>query len=202
MLWLNQWAGRTALLDWPEKLIVGDQFIPVCMSFCILAMWFVARDPQARNGHQRAVLRALIAVGFANLVVLILNGHYFRERPFAEHELTLLFYQPTDSSFPANPAAVAFAMASGMWQGSRRVGAFLYGLATPLGTVQDICGSLLSLRRGGRRPHRGVHQPPGSDRFKTRRTLTHPGAQRRQDSSPGLSPYPSSLDGVSPFAVN
>ena len=140
MLWLNQWAGRTALLDWPEKLIVGDQFIPVCMSFCILAMWFVARDPQARNGHQRAVLRALIAVGFANLVVLILNEHYFRERPFAEHELTLLFYQPTDSSFPANPAAVAFAMASGMWQGSRRLGAFLYGLATLWGLSRIYAG--------------------------------------------------------------
>ena len=140
VLWLNQWAGRTALLDWPEKLIVGDQFIPVCMSFCILAMWFVARDPQARNGHQRAVLTALIAVGFANLVVLILNGHYFRERPFAEHELTLLFYQPTDSSFPANPAAVAFAMASGMWQGSRRVGAFLYGLATLWGLSRIYAG--------------------------------------------------------------
>lgn len=140
VLWLNQWAGRTALLDWLEKLIVGDQFIPVCMSLCILAMWFAARDPQARNGHQRAVLRALIAVGFANLAVLILNQHYFRERPFAEHELTLLFYQPTDSSFPANPAAVAFAMASGVWQGNRKLGAFMYGLATLWGLSRIYAG--------------------------------------------------------------
>ena len=140
VLWLNQWAGRSATLDAVEKLIVGDHFIPVSISLCLLAMWFVGRDSQRRNGRQRAVLRALLAVGFANLVVLILNQYYFRDRPFTEHELTVLFYQPTDSSFPANPAAVAFAMASGMWQGSRKLGAFVYGLAVVWGLSRIYAG--------------------------------------------------------------
>ena len=140
VLWLNQWAGRSATLDAIEKLIVSDYFIPVSMSLCLLAMWFVGKDTRTRDAHQRAVLRALIAVGFANLVVLMLNQHYFRDRPFADHELTLLFYQPTDSSFPANPAAVAFAMASGMWEGSRKLGAFLYGLATLWGLSRVYAG--------------------------------------------------------------
>ena len=140
VLWLNQWAGRSATLDAIEKLIVSDYFIPVSMSLCLLAMWFVGKDTRTRDAHQRAVLRALIAVGFANLVVLMLNQHYFRDRPFANHELTLLFYQPTDSSFPANPAAVAFAMASGMWEGSRKLGAFLYGLATLWGLSRVYAG--------------------------------------------------------------
>ena len=140
VLWLNQWAGRSATLDAVEKLIVSDYFIPVSMSLCLLAVWFVGKDTRTRDANQRAVLRALIAVGFANLVVLILNQHYFRDRPFADHELTLLFYQPTDSSFPANPAAVAFAMASGMWQGGRKLGAFLYGLATLWGLSRVYAG--------------------------------------------------------------
>ena len=140
VLWLNQWAGRFAYLDAAEKLIVSDYFIPVFISLCLLGMWFVGRDHRTRDAHQRAVLRALIAVGFANLVVILLNQHFFRERPFVEHELTLLFYQPTDSSFPCNPAAVAFAMSSGMWQGSRKLGAFLYGLAALWGLSRIYAG--------------------------------------------------------------
>lgn len=140
VLWLNQWVGRFSTLDGAGKLIVGDYFIPVSISLLLLAMWFVGRDPRTRDANQRAVLRALIAVGFANLVVLIMNEHYFRARPFAEHELALIFYQPTDSSFPANPAAVAFAMASGMWQGSRKLGAFLYGLAVLWGLSRIYAG--------------------------------------------------------------
>ena len=140
VLWLNEWAGRFALLDWLEKLIIGDYFIPAFMGLCLVAAWFVGRDPKSRDARQRAVLKALIAVGFANLVVLILNQHYFRARPFEEYELNLLFYQPTDSSFPSNPAAVGFAMAAGMWQGSRRLGVFLYGLAALWGLSRIYAG--------------------------------------------------------------
>ncbi|MCE2462683.1 MAG: phosphatase PAP2 family protein [Dehalococcoidia bacterium] len=140
VLWLNQWAGRYALLDKVERLIVSDYFIPVLAALFLVFVWFAGRDARQRDAHQRAVLRALIAVGFANLTVLILNQHYFRERPFVEYELTLLFYPPTDSSFPANPAAVTFAMASGMWQGSRKLGAFLYGLAALWGLSRIYAG--------------------------------------------------------------
>ena len=140
VLWLNQWAGRFAVLDAVERLIVSDYLIPVSISLSLLAMWFMGRDPKSRDGHQRAVLRALIAVGFANLVVLVLNQYYFRDRPFVEHEVTLLFYEATDSSFPCNPAVVAFAMASGVWQGSRKLGAVLYGLATLWGVSRIFAG--------------------------------------------------------------
>ena len=140
VVWLNQWAGRFALMDGLEKLIISDYFIPAFIGLCLLAAWFLGRDPQSRDARQRAVLKALIAVGFANLVVLILNQHYFRARPFEEYELNLLFYQPTDSSFPSNPAAVGFALAAGMWQGSRRLGALLYGLATLWGLSRIYAG--------------------------------------------------------------
>ncbi len=129
VLWLNQWAGRFAVLDAVEKLIVSDYFIPVCFALCLMGSWFVGQDVSARDGRQRAVLTALASVGFASLVVLILNQYYFRERPFVDHDITVLLYQPTDSSFPAHPAAVAFAMASAVWQRSRKLGTFLYALA-------------------------------------------------------------------------
>ena len=41
----------------------------------------------------------------------------------------MLCYQPTDSSFPANPVAVAFAMATPVWRAHRGLGLSLFGLA-------------------------------------------------------------------------
>jgi undecaprenyl-diphosphatase len=54
-------------------------------------------------------------LGLANLAVLIVNQFVFRERPLAQDELTTLLYPATDSSFPSNPAAVAFAAAAAVW---------------------------------------------------------------------------------------
>ena len=140
VLWLNQWVGRFTPGDAAVKLVVSDYFVPVSIALCLLAMWFAGRDPAHRNAHQRAVLRALIGIGFANLAVLAFNHYYFRERPFAEHELAMLFYQPTDSSFPANPAVVAFAAASGIWQANRRLGAVFFGMAGLWGLSRVYAG--------------------------------------------------------------
>ena len=140
VLWLNQWAGRSAFLDEVAEVVASDYFIPAFMGLCLIAAWFGGRDARRRDSQQRAVLVALATVGFASLVVLILNQHYFRLRPYAEHELTLLLYPATDSSFPAHPAAVAFAMAAGMWQGSRKLGLFLYGLAALWGLSRIYAG--------------------------------------------------------------
>ena len=190
VLWLNQWVGSFDALDAAAKLIVGDYFIPVSMSFLLLAAWFMGRSPEARDANQRAVLRALLAIGFANLVVLILNDHYFRLRPFAENDLTLLFYEPTDSSFPANPAAVGFAMASGMWQGSRRLGGLMYALAALWGPIQDLCRSILSLRRSGGGPDRHRSEPCRGPGFEDDRTPPHPGPAGYQGAAPGLRLHP------------
>ena len=72
--------------------------------------------------------------------MLIINQHYFRARPFEELDITLLFYQPTDSSFPANPTAVAFAMASGMWQANRKLGLVFFLVAAIWGVSRVYAG--------------------------------------------------------------
>jgi undecaprenyl-diphosphatase len=121
-LWINQWVGHFSAWDAVARVLVSDYFVPSVLSLGVLGMWFVGENATERDRHQRAAFRAMIAMGLANLAVLIINQHYFRPRPFVEHEVALLFYRPTDSSFPANPAAMAFAMASGMWEGNRKVG--------------------------------------------------------------------------------
>ena len=127
--WLNQGIGRSALLDHAGYLVVSDYCIPLAMSFWMLGLWFTGRNREARSRNQRAVLGAAISLGFANLVVLIMNQYLFRERPLAQHELGNLLYQASDSSFPSNPAAVSFAAAMGVWLGNRRGGLVLFCLA-------------------------------------------------------------------------
>ena len=129
VVWLNQGIGRFYLLDRVTYLLVSDYFLPLAMCFWALGLWFRGEDLQARIRNQKAVLAGAISLGFANLVVLVLNQAYFRERPFGQYELSNLLYASTDSSFPANPAAVAFAMATGVWLGNRRASAVLFFLA-------------------------------------------------------------------------
>lgn len=137
LLWLNSWVGAFPWLDGLVRLVVGDYLIPVLLSLLLLGMWFGARDPRLRECSQKAVFAAFIGIGFANLAVLMINQHLFRLRPFYDHPLTLLFYAPTDSSFPANPAAVGFVLALGVWLGHRRLGlaAFLLAGAWALSRV-------------------------------------------------------------------
>lgn len=130
VVWLNRGIGRVAILDHVGYLVVSDYFVPLMISFCLLWLWFSGKDAAARGHNQKAVFRAALSLGFANLVVVILNHHFFRDRPFTQYELANLLYQPTDSSFPANPAAISFAAAMGVWLGNRRIGLVLFSLAT------------------------------------------------------------------------
>ncbi|MDY6908055.1 MAG: phosphatase PAP2 family protein [Chloroflexota bacterium] len=132
---INGLAGRWGVLDGLMTLVVGEYFIPVAMVMVLLAMWLWGRDRAEREKNQAAVFCALIGVGFANAVIQVLNDHLDTPRPFELYGIYpdglvhLLFYQPTDPSFPSNIAAVGFAFAVGAWSGNRWAGGILLGLA-------------------------------------------------------------------------
>ncbi|MBI2165366.1 MAG: phosphatase PAP2 family protein [Chloroflexi bacterium] len=121
-------------------VLVSDYFIPAIFALVLFSLWFAGRDRVEREAHQRAVGISMTALGIANLAVQVINSVYFRPRPFVQYELDLLFYRPTDSSFPANPAALTFAIATGVWGGNRRVGAALYALAVLYGLSRVYAG--------------------------------------------------------------
>ena len=129
-LWINGWVGRWPLFDRVMTWVVSDYLVPVAFALVLVALWFSGRDAEARRRYQIAVFVAMSSMGFASLAVFISNAVYFRPRPFADHDVSLLFYQPTDSSFPANAMAATFAVAAAIWAVNRRVGALLYAGAT------------------------------------------------------------------------
>jgi undecaprenyl-diphosphatase len=140
VVWLNGLVGVSPLFDSLMRLLVSDYLAPVLIALMLLGMWFGAPLPAARVRQQKAVLSALIGMALGNLATLIVNQLVFRPRPFVDHPLTLLFYQPTDSSFPANPAVVGFALAAGIWGGNRRMGVAAYALASLWGFSRVFAG--------------------------------------------------------------
>ncbi len=149
LVWLNGWVGHFPWLDAVVKVAISDYLVPVFLALVLLGLWFAGRTESLRSRYQRAVLNAVAGLALANLLVELFNHFLFRPRPFADYDLSLLFYQPTDSSFPSNPAVVGFAVATSIWLWNRKVGtallcvAALYSLSRVYGGVSyplDVLG--------------------------------------------------------------
>lgn len=138
--WINGLAGQMPLLDALMRLLVNEPFVPTTMALILFWLWFDGESPEERANGQRAVIYAVLSLLVANIVVKACNLVYFRPRPFVDHEVNLLFYRPTDSSFPSNPAAVGFAFATGVWLLKRRVGLVMFVLAALFAFSRVFCG--------------------------------------------------------------
>ena len=131
------------MFDHVAKVLASDYLFPLVFSVVMFAMWFVGRDATERRLYQRATLIGAVAIGIANLVVDIIDSAYDRQRPFDElgDSMTLLFYRSTDPSFPANPMAVVFAVAMAVMLAHRRLGWWLFALATIYSVLRVYVGT-------------------------------------------------------------
>ena len=139
-LWLNGWVGRAPALDRLVEWVVSDYLVPAALALTLLGLWFVGDGASARLKNQVGVLVALSSMALSSGTVMLINSMYFRPRPFADHDVSLLFYQPTDSSFPANPAAATFAIAAAVWGINRRAGVALLVMAWFYGAARVYAG--------------------------------------------------------------
>lgn len=136
---LNGTAGSFPPLDQLMEALVSDYLVPVFGSLVLVGLWLWGRGAE-RVANQITVLIATSSVGIANAVTAVVNGHYFRRRPFLDYDLSLLFYEPTDSSFPANTTAVGFALATAVFLRHRKLGGGLYVLAFLWGFARVYAG--------------------------------------------------------------
>jgi undecaprenyl-diphosphatase len=137
---LNGLAGRSPVFDGLVRLLVNDYALTTALVVVPFGLWFSGATAQERERNQRGALAAAASMFVANLFVKALNLVYYRPRPFASHELNLLFYHPSDSSFPSNPASVGFCIATAVWLFNRTAGWVLYALASLLGLARLISG--------------------------------------------------------------
>ncbi len=121
---INGFAGRVAFLDFLARLLVNDYFLTTLMGLSLVILWFEGYTTQEREEHQIGVLHTLLSVGLASILIKLCNWNYYRLRPFAALDrVNMLFYAPSDSSLPSNPANIAFCMAAAIWLWNRRLGA-------------------------------------------------------------------------------
>ena len=139
-LWINGWVGTSTIFDRMIQWVVSDYLIPVVFSVILLGLWFGWADQAMRERHQRGVMLAGIGLGIASAAVKIVNVFYFRPRPFDSFDVDLLFYPPTDSSFPSNPVAIVVAMAAGVWMANKRIGTAMYIVAFLFGISRVYAG--------------------------------------------------------------
>ena len=121
------------------NVLVSDYFVPVTGSLALIALWMTGPN-DTRPLNQVTAMVAAGALGGANAITTIINGIVERPRPFVDNELTLLFYAPTDPSFPSNTASVGFALATAVFLRHRRLGGALYALAFCWGFARVYAG--------------------------------------------------------------
>ncbi len=135
---LNSLAGRSSELDFLLATMASDFLIPVGLGLILFHKWFSGRTDNQMKYNQKLVLISLVNMAIAALLVFILNLWFFRERPFAVHDVTLIFYQPTDSSMPSNFATGTFALVLPMLRVNLQQAALMI-LMVLTGSLARVC---------------------------------------------------------------
>ncbi len=111
---INGLAGKSGFLDWLVRVFVNDHFVPAVMGLMLIVMLLKGRDRNADRANIDGVAKVIMTVALANVMVSLIGVFITRNRPFIDHSVPhLLFYTPTDTSFPSNPAATTFAFFAG-----------------------------------------------------------------------------------------
>ncbi|MCH7969527.1 MAG: phosphatase PAP2 family protein [Chloroflexi bacterium] len=142
VIWLNGLSGNVVIFDDLMRLVASDYLMPLTFSLGMLALWLSGRNPVERAKYQLATLVGISALALSNGAVWLINITWDRPRPFVDHgdQLNLLFYPPTDPSFPANPVAIGFASAAAAWSVNRKFGWWLFAAATVYGFSRLYAG--------------------------------------------------------------
>lgn len=139
--WLNDLAGRSDVFDGLIRLAISDYLIPFLATLAVAWLWFAGRGEKETQRFQHAALNGLVALGICQLAVALINIAVGRPRPFAQlSDVTVLFYEPINSSFPAHPVATVIALGVVLWTVRRSLGTLVLGLGIGLGAGRIIAG--------------------------------------------------------------
>jgi len=129
MLWINSLSGHIPVLDNVILSIANDYFAIIASCLVMMALWTGVGEPENRRYMQKGIMVASASLGTSQGMVEIINNIWVRQRPFQELDVNLLFYAPTDPSFPSNSASVLFGLAWGIFFYNRKAGTILLATA-------------------------------------------------------------------------
>jgi undecaprenyl-diphosphatase len=119
---VNSKVGTFSIIDSSARIIGSDYLVPVFLSLVLIFLWHKESSTLRRLKTRLTVLKSILTLLVACLIVIILNQILFRERPFNLIEANLIFYAPTDSSFPSNSVAAVVALTIPVFKTYRKIG--------------------------------------------------------------------------------
>jgi undecaprenyl-diphosphatase len=130
-LLINGLAGKVPAVDEFFQGIANDYFALISACMILIWLWFYNREKTQRERNQRSVMAAAISIGLSAGIMAICALLFHQPRPFITlgGAVNLLFYQPTDSSFPSNFTAIIFAFVVPVMVYNKRFGLGLLALA-------------------------------------------------------------------------
>jgi len=137
---INSKAGIYESIDSLLGIVAGDYLVPVILSLGLIFLWFQETAEDQAIELRKRVLIAICSLLGSCLIVMIVNELYFRERPFNLHEAKLIFYAPTDSSFPSNSTAAMFGLSIPILKTRMRVGMMMLLASMCLGLCRIYVG--------------------------------------------------------------
>ena len=137
---INSKAGIYESIDSLSGIVAGDYLVPVILSLGLIFLWFQETAEDQAIELRKRVLIAICSLLGSCLIVMIVNELYFRERPFNLHEAKLIFYAPTDSSFPSNSTAAMFGLSIPILKTRMKVGMMMLLASMCLGLCRIYVG--------------------------------------------------------------
>ncbi len=139
--WLNDLTGRSDVFDGLIRLAISDYLIPFVATLAVAWLWFAGRGEDETRRFQHAALNGLVTLGICQLAVALVNIGFGRPRPFEQlPDVTVLFYEPINSSFPAHPVATVVALGVVLSTVRRDLGTLVLGLGIGLGVGRIMAG--------------------------------------------------------------
>lgn len=138
-LFINSFVGKSEITDSTAKLLVNEYFLPTILATILFSFWFYWRED--RDTKQRSVLLSVLSVTLGSMVLVsLINFFIQRPRPFNVLDVNLLFYEPTDPSFPSNATVVIFALAFSIFSADKKIGVVALILASIYGFLRVFVG--------------------------------------------------------------
>ena len=126
-IFINNLNGKNLFWDSFFQIFASDYLVPVICALSIFSLWFLALDSKRLLLNQKTVFYSISAIMLTNFLVWIVNNLVSRTRPFIGNsdEIQLIFYAPTDPSFPANPVAIGFTVTASIFPSNKYLGYIL-----------------------------------------------------------------------------
>lgn len=136
---INSLAGHFPYLD--LFIVAVAKWGILVYGIALVGLWFKKNNPGQMMINRKGVLKVVFSAAIALGINQIIGLAYFRPRPFAAHNVTLLLDRSPDPSFPSDHATGATAFTASIYGENKTWGTILTVMSLVLVFSRVYCGT-------------------------------------------------------------